>query len=364
VRGLLDVVLVAGLFYGVYASTPLGAIIETGVRVARGQQDHPSWFATFRGRETAVLAPPASATSDAIRTGRVPASIAEAARTRGVDVDVLAAFVAARGTCDAAGTCTVAAPDRLGEVLLRTVGRAVAVDEVAEGLAVGGRALADAAPPWGTMGATERRDLLAVETLFVGVPAVRVAVAQAAASDAQRAADIDAHAGFLSPGLRRGPLQGALAVLLVHRLATLAWPGGDFRVTSSFGERIHPITGRSSFHNGVDIGMPKGTPVPSAWHGIVVRAGTDSLSGNYVIVDHGLGVATAYCHLDEHGVVERARVARRAPIGRSGSTGRSTGPHLHYVLRVEGKAVDPAGYGERAINAAATSNTVPDPRDR
>jgi murein DD-endopeptidase MepM/ murein hydrolase activator NlpD len=361
VRGLLDAVLVVGLAWAVYASTPAGAIVETGIRIARGQRDHPSWLATFRGRETAVATPTMAPAGDAVLAGRLPAPLERAARDTRVDVDVLAAFVAARGQCDDDGACAARAPDdTFTPALAGAAGHLVGADVIADALArtradlvAAGVVTADDAAAW----------MLAVEALFIGPRAVGLAVAQARASRHAAAEDVDVHAPFLPPSVRRGPLQGALAVLLVHRLRTLAWPGEGFRVTSSFGDRVHPITGRVSFHNGVDIGMPTGTPVPSAQAGVVTRAARDSLSGNYVIVDHGLGVTTAYCHLDAHGVAERQRVARRFPVGPSGSTGRSTGPHLHYVLRLQGKAVDPEAHGERAQTqrpaSAPTSGTAP-----
>jgi murein DD-endopeptidase MepM/ murein hydrolase activator NlpD len=340
--GLLDVVLAGALCWAVYASTPLGAIAETAVRVARGQKDHPSWFATFRGRDVAMTPTttltPTTTEPDA-GTGTVPAAIAAAAQKHRVDVDALAALVVTRGSCDEQGRCTAVAPDRLAALVPGKTGT-VDVDDLAKGLA---RAKDDLATTSGPISAEA-----AVEALFVGAPAVRIALSQAARSALPAPDDVEVHAPFLSPATRRGPLQGALVVLQRYRLRTLAWPGDGFAVTSSFGDRIHPVTGEKKFHNGTDIGMPVGTALPSAHDGTVRRAGRDSISGNYVVVDHGLGIQTSYCHLSDIDTAEHARVRRREVLGRSGATGRVTGPHLHYVLRIGDRPVDAETFGEHA----------------
>lgn len=95
------------------------------------------------------------------------------------------------------------------------------------------------------------------------------------------------------------------------------------------------------FHGGVDIKAPQGTPVRSAGRGIVRLAEALPLSGYAVMVDHGLGVVTSYLHMSEIGVRAGQRVARGEVLGRVGSTGLSTGPHLHWGLRVNGARVDP-----------------------
>ncbi|MBM3469747.1 MAG: M23 family metallopeptidase [Armatimonadetes bacterium] len=95
------------------------------------------------------------------------------------------------------------------------------------------------------------------------------------------------------------------------------------------------------FHGGVDIKAPQGTPVRSAGRGIVRLAEPLPLSGHAVLVDHGLGVVTSYLHMSEIGARVGQRVARGEVLGRVGSTGLSTGPHLHWGLRVNGTKVDP-----------------------
>lgn len=336
-RGLLDFLLVVALGYGVYARTPIGAVVETAIRVARGQKDHPSWLQTFRGRDATTTS--TERTSQALADwgdmGRrgVPARLQMAATTHGVDTDTLAALLTARGRCDDT-VCAAQAPDRLAMFVPGAVGE-VDVDVLAQGLKAAKAALAT------------DDDALMVEALFLGTPSLKLALAQAERTGLEFVSDVEVHAAFLSPGARRGPLQGALAVLLVHRLRTLAWPAErSFRVTSPFGERIHPVTGKTSFHNGTDIGVPTGTPLRAAHHGVVKRQSIDSVSGTYLIIDHGLGIQTTYCHLSAARVGQGEHIRRRQEIADSGSTGRVTGPHLHYIVRVADKAVDPERYGE------------------
>ena len=353
-RGLFDFLLLLGLGWGVYAATPIGAVAETAIRVARGQKDHPSWFATFRGRDTAAASSTgtvANAALGELARGDLPPALVKAAADHDVDADALAALVAVRGACDAAA-CGADAPDKLAMFVPGASGR-VDVDRLAAGLKAAKTAL------------VTTNDELALEALFVGTPSLTLAVEQARRSALDGADDVEVHSTFLSPGQRRGPLQGALAVLLVHRLRTLAWPAdGGFRISSPYGERVHPVTGLVRLHNGTDIATPTGTPLRAAHNGTVKRASVDSISGNYVVLDHGLGVQTTYCHLSEVDSVEKHRVAREAVIGRSGSTGRVTGPHLHYILRVNDRTVDAEHYGHAPGNTASlTAPLVPPPAE-
>ena len=125
-------------------------------------------------------------------------------------------------------------------------------------------------------------------------------------------------------------------------MLTLQWPVLDHvRISSPFGYLHHPVLSKRKFHNGVDLSVPVGTPVWAAQKGKIKVAGSDAINGNYVVIDHGNGVRTSYCHLDSLEVERKDQVQRGQAIGQSGNTGRSTGPHLHFVVRVGGKAVDP-----------------------
>jgi murein DD-endopeptidase MepM/ murein hydrolase activator NlpD len=112
-------------------------------------------------------------------------------------------------------------------------------------------------------------------------------------------------------------------------------------VTSRFGQRIHPVTGERRHHAGVDLAAPRGTPIQLGRGGTVVRAEKAGTYGNLVVVDHGDGVTTRYAHLHGIDVKVGEAVSAGATIGSVGSTGRSTGPHLHFEVRIGERAVDP-----------------------
>jgi len=125
----------------------------------------------------------------------------------------------------------------------------------------------------------------------------------------------------------------------------LAWPLPEsIHITSPFGMRQHPVLGVQKQHLGVDLGTPIGTSVHATADGIVRRASSDSVNGRILVLDHGRGVITLYCHNDELLVHDGDRVHKGQLIARSGSSGRSTGPHLHYQLDLAGAPVDPLHY--------------------
>jgi len=121
------------------------------------------------------------------------------------------------------------------------------------------------------------------------------------------------------------------------------WPVKGW-ISSRFGYRVSPFTGRRELHKGLDIVNRKGTPVVVTADGRVVFAGHKHGYGKMVIVDHGLGRLTKYGHLSKISVHSGDSVTRGQELGKIGSTGRSTGPHLHYEVVVNGKAVDPVDY--------------------
>ena len=120
------------------------------------------------------------------------------------------------------------------------------------------------------------------------------------------------------------------------------WPlKGSWRLTSNYGRRADPFTGVTSFHTGIDMAMPSGTPVYSSMSGKIESVGYTNIFGNYVIIKHVNGYQTLYAHLTKSLVKSGQNVAQGAKIGLVGSTGYSTGPHLHFTVFKNGKLVDP-----------------------
>jgi murein DD-endopeptidase MepM/ murein hydrolase activator NlpD len=115
-------------------------------------------------------------------------------------------------------------------------------------------------------------------------------------------------------------------------------------LSSVFGVRNSPFTETPVFHHGLDIVARAGMPVVASAPGVVVKSGYESMYGNAVVVDHGAGYRSVYAHLSSRSVEEGAFVNRGEELGKVGSTGRSTGPHLHYEVRVNGLPVNPARY--------------------
>ena len=116
------------------------------------------------------------------------------------------------------------------------------------------------------------------------------------------------------------------------------------RLSSGYGMRNHPVLGGLRGHKGVDLAAPSGTPVYATADGYVSRADWFSSYGKYISIEHGAALQTRFAHLSDMVVSAGDKVKKGDLIGYVGSTGRSTGPHLHYEVRVDGVAVDPSPY--------------------
>lgn len=123
------------------------------------------------------------------------------------------------------------------------------------------------------------------------------------------------------------------------------WPlPGRYRISSYFGSRIHPITGRPNNHTGTDIPAPRGTNILAARGGVVTISTYNSSYGNYVVVQHDNGVSTLYAHMNSRAVQEGDVVSQGQVLGYVGTTGSSTGNHLHFEFRVNGTRKDALDY--------------------
>jgi murein DD-endopeptidase MepM/ murein hydrolase activator NlpD len=159
-----------------------------------------------------------------------------------------------------------------------------------------------------------------------------------AAGDAGKADDV----------LRQKQLQKLVAIL------PLTAPLDSYRFESPFGARADPLNHRRAYHTGVDLSAPYRTHVLSTAPGIVIFAGADGEYGRLVEIDHGHGIVTRYAHLHRTLVVKGQKVPARFAVGELGSTGRSTGPHVHYEVVVDGTPLDPAKFIGAGKNVVQT----------
>jgi len=119
------------------------------------------------------------------------------------------------------------------------------------------------------------------------------------------------------------------------------------RISDEYGNRIHPITGKQQFHSGIDMAAPGGSPILAAYDGTVAAAAYSSSMGNYVMINHGDGLYTIYMHASALYVSKGQKVSKGQQIAAVGSTGRSTGNHLHFSVRLNGSYVSPWNYISR-----------------
>ncbi|MDR2921713.1 MAG: M23 family metallopeptidase [Treponema sp.] len=166
---------------------------------------------------------------------------------------------------------------------------------------------------------------------------------------------------FLLASSRFPPVDDAYAEIVMNGINYYFFPGMEFnsterafflntgfrfplrsyRLTSSFGMRRNPVTGNMRLHQGIDLAAPAGTEVHAAADGVVTEIGNDPVYGNYIIIKHTNNWASLYGHLQRVGTTLRTNVKSGTIIGWVGSTGQSTGPHLHFELRQNGRARDP-----------------------
>ena len=132
---------------------------------------------------------------------------------------------------------------------------------------------------------------------------------------------------------------------LTYSASGMVWPCPGYKtLTSQFGRRFHPVLKIYRSHNGIDVAAPSGANIVAAAAGVVITSEYSSSFGNYVVINHGSGVTTLYAHMSSRGVSVGANVTAGQSIGKVGSTGISTGPHLHFEVSVNGTRQDPESY--------------------
>ena len=193
----------------------------------------------------------------------------------------------------------------------------------------------------------------AVLSLFCGEDAARYARERASGSGLEELAR-------QLPPRYEGRVELAATALTLGTAYSLGWPLPDSaQVTSPFGVRAHPLLGGRRLHSGIDLGVSIGTPVRAAADGIVRRASDDRVSGRLVLVDHGSGVSTVYCHNDSLLVRAGDAVKKGQVIALSGNSGLSTGPHLHYQLDLPQGPADPLRFRAARPPQLAAGGTEP-----
>ena len=174
---------------------------------------------------------------------------------------------------------------------------------------------------------------------------------------------LDRSAGYAAPAMNspmNSALGGALAPMTTSRVAIPSrMPVEGVRLTSDFGMRTHPVLGGRRGHKGVDLAGPVGTPVIATADAVVSKAEWFSSYGLYVSLEHGAEIQTRYGHMSRLNVYAGQRVRKGDVIGYIGSTGRSTGPHLHYEVRIAGLAVNPVPYMQaESFGTTLAANTA------
>ncbi len=139
------------------------------------------------------------------------------------------------------------------------------------------------------------------------------------------------------------------------KMLPLAPPLDSYQIESGFGPRVDPINHRPSFHPGLDLSAPYLSAVYSTAPGTVIFTGTKEGYGRTVDIDHGHGIVTRYAHLHRILVARGQKVGAHVEVGELGSTGRTTGPHVHYEVQVNGSPVDPAKFMAAGRNVVQIS---------
>ncbi len=321
-RGLMDFLVAALCVWAAYHHTPAGALLRRGA----------AWAFNTRSTARPLLAYYDGVSSSGVTTSALVPR-APLARTL-TDTEALAfgTHLALKGLQPKARQHTLALATELGvstESLLDDAQGPVAARKLLESLE-------------GDFPSEEAR----LTALFAGRIPARYALERVSAEGG--ALTLERLSRQLPPGFEDATVGAAQALALTTAFG-LKWPVSEAApISSPFGYRIHPTLRTRKLHTGVDISVPRGTEVRAVEGGTVRRASEDKVNGKVLILDHGRGVTTAYCHNSELLVKVGQRVKGGELIARSGNTGRSTGPHLHYQLELSAQPVDPLRFRARS----------------
>ncbi|MBO7333692.1 MAG: M23 family metallopeptidase, partial [Lachnospiraceae bacterium] len=169
--------------------------------------------------------------------------------------------------------------------------------------------------------------------------------AEIASSEAELAAEIAVIEALEAQILEEKKQLAAQQNRITYDGGMFAWPcPGYIRITEEFGWRTNPFSGRSEFHSGLDMGAPAGTAILAAYDGVVVASAYNWSMGNYIMIDHGDGLYTIYMHASKLYANSGDIVVKGETIAAVGTTGSSTGNHLHFGVRLNGQYVSPWNY--------------------
>ena len=337
-------ILVIFLAFSVWHQTPIGDMPAYVYALFQGTASGSFWRPQFQPRD---LAPVQFASRHSRPFEELPINLLQAADRLGIDREFLGTVAFTLGSCDAED-CRIPAPPHLSEILgtLPTTPM-VPIYTLAKGIKAAANQL---------HGDSE----LALEALFLGVANVRRAMHFSRIAGQPAPETIDQHLGYFPSYVPRGTIDTVRSVLANHRLWYLRWPvPTTLEISSRFGTRVHPVTRQRHLHNGMDIPAKIGEPVVAVQDGEVIRAGRDSLNGNYLKIGHGFGIETVYCHLDSLAVGSGQKVEKGSLVGTVGETGRVTGPHLHFTLKLNNEPVDPRNYPWKRYQAAPQAGLLP-----
>lgn len=308
-RGLLDFVLTLMTCAAVYTQTPVGGLIDRALAWGLGLEGPKRRLTDFFDFAREGVGAPSQGEIDRIAALRIePAGeLSQRARKRGLSVALVRALELA-----------------LDDSVDGTVAAAEQIEGYAERL--------------GHLDA-------GIEAFVLGLEPVERAVTRASRDGAKDPATHSGHARYLTRLQREESAPLVNQVMAIFTALTFEWPVAEpHRVSSPFGYRGDPFLGTRRFHNGIDLAIPVGTRIRAAGDGRVKYATYDGVNGYFVKLNHGYGLSTAYCHNSRLLVRAGETTERGGTIALSGSTGRSTGPHLHYIVRIGSKAIDPAQF--------------------